>query len=326
MTKKAIVILCLIAVLFSTEIKAEEFYNNEEKVTRISDVAAKELYTIPAESFGYGSYIPNRDREYIIKNIGSDPYWRKGKENIDYAIYKTDATHYLILTSYEGSFLDRWYVSKITSKTLFEKYVKIGTSIDVVKLIDSDATDIINGAFQDYILCHHRFADGTYWDVHYRKNSKGDFIVERIDYRKDKMPVLENLLDIDYQLIKNNNPNEEKEFLEKLKKLNEKPKKDDVVKPIQKKPTKVKIQSVKRIKKKSIRIKFKKAKYAKKYQIQYASNKKFKKAKIKTTKKNYYTIKASGKKTYYIRVRGVNGTKKGTWSKIKKVKKYSTKK
>ena len=311
----------MIALMFSIEVEAESFYNNEEKVTRITSIEEKELYTLPRKCF-YGSWEPDYSREYIMQRIGAEPYWRKGKENIDYGIYKTDTTHYLIITSYGGSYSDRWYVSKIPSKELFEKYVKIGTTIEVVKLIDSDTTDVINGAFSDYALSHHRFADGTFGDVHYGKNIDGEFVVERIDYEEDIIPVVDNLLDIDYQLIKNDNPNEEAEFLEKLKKLNEKPKADDdVTKPVIKKPAKVKIKSIKRIKKKSIRIKFQKAKNAKKYQIQYASNRKFKKAKIKNTKKNYCTIKASRKKTYYIRVRGVNGTKKGTWSKIKKVKK-----
>ena len=77
-----------------------------------------------------------------------------------------------------------------------------------------------------------------------------------------------------------------------------------------------------RSKKNRILVKFKKTKNAKKYQIQYATNKKFKKAKIKTTKKRSFIIKKLFKnKTYYIRVRGVNGTKKGVWSNIKKVKK-----
>ncbi len=323
--KKTTVIICIITLIFTlgsgievTAGQTEIIYNNEEKVTHITNIQAKELYTLPAKRFGYGSFVPYYTREDIIKRMGAEAYWRKGKENIDYGIYKTDLTHYLIVTSYGGSFLDRWYVSKITSKELFEKYIKIGTTMEVVKLLDPDTTDSTNGAFPNYALSNHRFKDGTFRYVHYEKNEQGDFVVSRIDYEEDIIPVVNNLLDIDYQLIKNDNPNEEAEFLEKLKKLNERP-----VKPVQNKPTKVKIKSVKRIKKKSIRIKFKKAKYAKKYQIQCASNKKFKRAKIKTTKKNYCTIKVSSKKTYYIRVRGVNGTKKGKWSKIKKVKKIN---
>lgn len=81
------------------------------------------------------------------------------------------------------------------------------------------------------------------------------------------------------------------------------------------------IKSAKNSKKKTIVLKYKKLKNAKKYQIQYATNKKFKKAKSKKTSKLSYSIKKLKKgKTYYVRVRGLNGTKKGTWSKIKKVK------
>lgn len=76
--------------------------------------------------------------------------------------------------------------------------------------------------------------------------------------------------------------------------------------------------SLKRSKTK-IQVQFKKVKNAKKYQIQYATNKKFKKAKSKTTTKLKYTIKGLKKnKKYYVRVRGVNGTTKGRWSAVKK--------
>ena len=76
--------------------------------------------------------------------------------------------------------------------------------------------------------------------------------------------------------------------------------------------------SLKRSKTK-IQVQFKKVKNAKKYQIQYATNKKFKKAKSKTTTKLKYTIKGLKKnKKYYVRVRGVNGKKKGSWSAVKK--------
>lgn len=76
--------------------------------------------------------------------------------------------------------------------------------------------------------------------------------------------------------------------------------------------------SLKRSKTK-IQVQFKKVKNAKNYQIQYATNKKFKKAKSKTTTKRKYTIKGLKKnKKYYVRVRGVNGKKKGSWSAVKK--------
>ena len=61
------------------------------------------------------------------------------------------------------------------------------------------------------------------------------------------------------------------------------------------------------------------------YQIQYATNKKYKKAKKTVTQKKQYVIKKlRKKKTYYIRVRAYtvyNGkTVYGRWSKVKKVK------
>lgn len=119
----------------------------------------------------------------------------------------------------------------------------------------------------------------------------------------DDISIYEDSMDIDY--IRIYSLNKEKQ----------------TAKSINKKPEKGKIKSVKRIRKNHILVKFKKLKNAKKYHIQYAVNKKFKKAKIKTTKKLMYTIKKISKdKTYYIRVRGVNGTKKGTWSKVKKIK------
>lgn len=76
---------------------------------------------------------------------------------------------------------------------------------------------------------------------------------------------------------------------------------------------------------KSIHAKWKKIKGIKGYQIQYATNSKFKKKKALTTNKTTITIKKlSKKKTYYVRVRAyvLNGKKKvyGKWSKVKKVK------
>ena len=90
-------------------------------------------------------------------------------------------------------------------------------------------------------------------------------------------------------------------------------------------PGRVTVSSVKNKKKKSITLTFKKVKNATGYQYSYATNKKFKKAKSKTTKKLSVTIKKlKKKKTYYVRVRAysvANGKKKyGKWSKIKKVK------
>lgn len=90
--------------------------------------------------------------------------------------------------------------------------------------------------------------------------------------------------------------------------------------PKVKKPGVVKIKSAKSRKNKSAVVKFVKAKNAKKYQVQYSTSRKYKKVSIKSTKKLIYTIKNLKKgETYYIRVRGVNGNKKGKWSKSKKV-------
>ena len=64
-----------------------------------------------------------------------------------------------------------------------------------------------------------------------------------------------------------------------------------------------KTKKLKNTKKKSIKISLKKAVRAKKYQIQYSLNKKFKKAKIKTTTKLTYVIKNLKKgKTYFVKV------------------------
>ena len=75
-------------------------------------------------------------------------------------------------------------------------------------------------------------------------------------------------------------------------------------------------------KKKTVTLSWKKVSKAKKYQIQYSQNKKFKKAKTKTTKKVSYKItKLAKKKTYYFRVRAISAEgKKGAWSKTVKVK------
>lgn len=74
-------------------------------------------------------------------------------------------------------------------------------------------------------------------------------------------------------------------------------------------------------KKRALKVTIGKIKGVTKYQIQYGTNKRFKKAKIKnvTNKKNKsktVTIKKLKKgKKYYVRVRGVKGSKKGAWSK-----------
>lgn len=93
-----------------------------------------------------------------------------------------------------------------------------------------------------------------------------------------------------------------------------------------KKPAKVTLKKAKNVKKKSVTLTWKKATNAKSYQVQYSLSKKFKtakkfKTKTKTTRKTNFKIKKlTKKKTYYFRVRGVNGKLYGAWSKPKKVK------
>ena len=90
-------------------------------------------------------------------------------------------------------------------------------------------------------------------------------------------------------------------------------------------PSRVKLKSVKNKKGKKIQISWKKINGVTGYQIQYAANKKMRKAKKVTSAKTTYTAKKlKKKKIYYVRVRAYikNGTKKvyGKWSKTKKVK------
>lgn len=85
------------------------------------------------------------------------------------------------------------------------------------------------------------------------------------------------------------------------------------------KPAKVKIKSIKAGKKK-FTIKWKKAKHARKYKVYYRV-KGTKKWKPKTVKKTSCTIKKlKSKKTYQVRVRAINLTLKGKYSKTKTVK------
>ncbi|MEE0294286.1 MAG: hypothetical protein UDT09_07530, partial [Eubacterium sp.] len=70
-----------------------------------------------------------------------------------------------------------------------------------------------------------------YKRLSYVRNSDGDFVVDKITEKKSMLPVVENLLDSDYVLIKDENQKREEEFLEKLKKLNEKPVRQEVKKP-----------------------------------------------------------------------------------------------
>ena len=89
--------------------------------------------------------------------------------------------------------------------------------------------------------------------------------------------------------------------------------------------TKTTLKSVKNIKGRKLTAKWKTVKNADGYQIQYAPNKKFKKAKRKTVKSTSVTIKKlKKKKTYFVRVRAyklADGKKVyGKWSSVKKVK------
>lgn len=96
--------------------------------------------------------------------------------------------------------------------------------------------------------------------------------------------------------------------------------------PTVKKIGTAKIKTAKNNKKKAVSVTWGKVNNAKKYQLQYSLNKKFannKKYKTKTittakTKANIRKLKK--KKTYYFRVRGVNGKNVGKWSAVKRVK------
>lgn len=100
----------------------------------------------------------------------------------------------------------------------------------------------------------------------------------------------------------------------------------EIPKTITEKPAKVKVSQAKNSKKKAVTLKWSKASNAKKYQVQYSLNKKFNKSKkyktktVTITKFQYTVKKLTKKKTYYFRVRGVNGKEFGAWSKVKKVK------
>ena len=71
-----------------------------------------------------------------------------------------------------------------------------------------------------------------------------------------------------------------------------------------------------------MRITFKKISKAKIYQIQYSTDRKFKKnVRTKRTGKNTYLLRQLRvRKRYYVRVRAISGITKGRWSKTKKLK------
>lgn len=92
---------------------------------------------------------------------------------------------------------------------------------------------------------------------------------------------------------------------------------------------KVTLKSAKNNKKSSAKITFKKVSGAKGYEVVYAQNKKFKKAKKLTVKKTTATIKKLKKgKTYYVRVRAFkyDGNKNKIYGKYSKIKKIVIKK
>ena len=83
-----------------------------------------------------------------------------------------------------------------------------------------------------------------------------------------------------------------------------------------------KILKVKKLKNRKVRITFKKVSKAKIYQIQYSTDRKFKKnVRTKRTGKNTYLLrKLRVRKRYYVRVRAISGIIKGKWSKARKFK------
>ncbi|MCI5900284.1 MAG: fibronectin type III domain-containing protein [Lachnospiraceae bacterium] len=87
-------------------------------------------------------------------------------------------------------------------------------------------------------------------------------------------------------------------------------------------PATVKIKALKNLKSRKAKLVFSAAKDAKKYEIYFSTKKNMKSGvTIVTTKKTSYTFKKLTKgKTYYVKVRGVNGNTYGKWSKVKRVK------
>ena len=92
-----------------------------------------------------------------------------------------------------------------------------------MKLIDPDTYNLYGGTVyeKDVYLSYHRFDDGMIAKIRYKKDSKGQWVVGALWYVEDHTPMVKNLIDKDYRLIKIDNPNEEAEFLVKRKKLEE---------------------------------------------------------------------------------------------------------
>ena len=91
---------------------------------------------------------------------------------------------------------------------------------------------------------------------------------------------------------------------------------DDSSKTV-KKPAKVTGVKAAKVTAKSVKISWKKASSAKKYEVTYKTGKA--KWVTKTTTKTNYTIKVKKNTKVQVKVRGVNGTKKGAYSKVVKV-------
>lgn len=84
---------------------------------------------------------------------------------------------------------------------------------------------------------------------------------------------------------------------------------------------KVKITKIKNVKKKAVSLKWKKISKANKYEIQYSSNRKFKKAKkiyVKTTTKKIAGLRKN--KKYYFRIRCISKNGCGKWSNVRTIK------
>ncbi len=88
--KRLVSILCIIMV-FTAEIQAYDKlelpeYNNEERVTRVTQ--SEKRWS------NWFDYRMNGSDKYNVYNvaqiIGAEPYWRLGKDNNYYAIYKME--------------------------------------------------------------------------------------------------------------------------------------------------------------------------------------------------------------------------------------------
>ncbi len=87
------------------------------------------------------------------------------------------------------------------------------------------------------------------------------------------------------------------------------------------KPSKVTISAAKSAGYNSVKVTWKKTKNAKTYQVYRATSKSGKYKKVATTKSLFYTNKSlTTGKTYYYKVRGVNGKKTGSFSSVKSAK------